>query len=169
MRQFLRKGSQTHCSSGNALFHGEQKVEQRAQKNSKPTKAKNVAEASITSLAPKVLLQWLNFRQKLHGTCEFNKTWQPLFRSAALEEARPSNKILDAQDGVYITYTTALRCIWILDACIHRSTHVHLPEVYMPAWCTHRQLNVHCLIDAWEYVQSEVFKCFIHLAACKPK
>ena len=64
----------------------------------------------------KVLLQWLNFRQKLHSTCEFNKTWQPLFRSAALEEARPSNKSLDALGGVYITYTTALRCIWILDA-----------------------------------------------------
>ena len=56
----------------------------------------------------RVLLQWLNFRQKRHSTCEFNKTWHPLFRAAVLEEARLSNNSLDALDGVYITYTTAL-------------------------------------------------------------
>ena len=50
----------------------------------------------------RVLLQWLYVRQKLHRTCEFNKTWQPLFKAAVLEEACLSNKSLDALDGVYM-------------------------------------------------------------------
>ena len=56
------------------------------------------------------------------------------------------------------------------DLCMHAHTEAHMytliPEVYMHTWCAYRQLNVQCLIDAREYVQSEVF---IHLAACKPR
>ena len=53
----------------------------------------------------RVLLQWLNVRQKLHSPCEFNKTWQPLFRAVVLGEARLSNKSLDAlRRSIYHLY-----------------------------------------------------------------
>ena len=87
----------THCFMGNRKSSNERK------KTRSRRRPRTSQRPQSLPWALKVLLQWLSFRQKLHGTCEFNKTWQPLFRSAALEEARHSNKSLDALGGVYIT------------------------------------------------------------------
>ena len=89
----------THC------FIGEQKSNAASAKNPRAEPI-NVARVPQSLHWPlRVLLQWLNVRQKLHSTCEFNKTWQPLFRAAVLEEARLSNKSLDAlRRSIYHLY-----------------------------------------------------------------
>ena len=50
----------------------------------------------------------------------------------------------------------------------HTEAHMY---TFLKSTCMHSvhigmQLNVHYLVDAWGYVQSEVF---IYLAACKPR
>ena len=58
--------------------------------------------------------------------------------------------------------------MYMICVCMHTQKHTCSLSwsLYMYAWCAYRQLNVYCLIDAWEHVQSEVF---IHVAACKPR